>query len=394
MYKYVVDNVTNITVSTLLVSLKQQEGERLLSFQPGQYAAISAYRGIRPTPARCFSIVNSPTQQGQLQFSMRVKGSFTRAIAGLKAGDMVDVRGPFGGFVLDLATEEKMVFMAGGIGITPFMSMASYANDVKSPKSITLFYSCQSQDDIPFFDDLKRLQQENHNFKVVYVIGTGAVDKLGGQTVSLGRITPELLSTVLSNTFIGTTFFICGPPPFMNGMMKTLKSKGVLRSRMITEAFAQGPHRQTGKMRSWPNNIYVLSAVGVVLGSLVVMVSDLLKTLPLSSLASNSVVVKSQLTNSRQQDLDQLVNNLPTEANSAPESDGARSAQQAAAAAAAAVASGATASLPKATIATPRTSVTPVTPTSPVVTTPTPTPAPAPKPKTCTTTQSGVTTCV
>ncbi len=94
MHRYTVYAVDQITASTLLVTLQGDDDHPPLSFQPGQYAAISYIRKHRPSIARCFSIVSSPTQQGMLQFSMRTRGHFTHSLTGLKPGDAVQVRGP------------------------------------------------------------------------------------------------------------------------------------------------------------------------------------------------------------------------------------------------------------------------------------------------------------
>jgi len=147
----------------------------------------------------------------------------------------------------------------------------------------------------------------------------------------------------------------------MRAMNKLLHAQGVDGHRVMTEAFSQGPNHQTGKIRSWPFNIYFLGAASLAIGSFVVMVADLLKTLPATSASATNNVTASSLTNSRQADLDSLVNSLPETANTAPSS-------------AAAVA----------------TASQPTTTTVSTSTAPKPTPVAAPR---CTTTASGVTTC-
>ncbi|MBW4061461.1 FAD-dependent oxidoreductase [Candidatus Saccharibacteria bacterium] len=137
-----------INASTLLVTLRSRDANQLIAFQPGQYAAISFFKGGRPTPARCFSIVSSPTEQEILQFSMRTRGPFTRGLSAAQIGDVVDVRGPFGCFVLDIARYTDVVLLAGRIGITPFMSVASFATSIQATKRIALLYSCTTQDDM------------------------------------------------------------------------------------------------------------------------------------------------------------------------------------------------------------------------------------------------------
>lgn len=375
------------TPSTLVLTLKQPPEERLFSFLPGQYAAFSFYRHGRPTPARCFSIVNSPNEHRLIRFSMRSRGRFTKAASQLKAGDPVDVRGPFGGFVLDLAGNDEIVMLAGGIGITPFMSMLSYADDEKLKNRIKLFFSNQTQDDIPFRKEIRELERSNSNFEALHVIGKGPVDKLSHTKAVEGMLDESLLTKELSDDYGGKTYYICGPPPFMNAMLKLLRAKDVADEKILTEAFAQGPNRQTGKILSWPKNVYALSAAGLAIGSFVVMISDLLKTLPPSTyLNSNSISAKALLTDSsRQTDLDALVNDLPASSAKSHESPALKNAI-----AKAKEANAKTAAANTSTNSSPQQAPSQTTTSPPA----SPTPAPAVPTKQCTTSQSGVTTCV
>lgn len=373
MYKFHVDSNQQLTPTTLLLTLKRQPSTKPFSFQPGQYTAISFKRNGRPTSARCFSIVNSPTDRDIIQCSIRTKGKFTSAVAGLEKGDEVKVRGSFGAFVFDPARDLDAVLIAGGIGIAPFMSMIQYATATNLSNSITLIYSCSDQNDVPFFKQLRQLEKQNPNLKIVYVISRGPIDKFSGQDVKTGRVTPEIIKQAVNGIYNKKSFFICGPSLFMNAMTRTMRDKDVPDNMIMTEAFSQKNNRQTGKLRSWPNNIYVLGAVGVALTSLVIMIKDLLETLPASNFsASSSLVDSTYPTNSRQTELDNLVNGLPSVANTAPATDAAiKSGQQ----------------------SNTGTSVTnPTTTTTSAAPTPTPAPKPAPV---CTTSQStGMTTCI
>lgn len=376
MHKYSVVSNQRLTSNTLLLTLRRDEREsKPFTFQPGQYAAISFKKHGRPTAARCFSIVSSPTHANILQFSMRTNGRYTKALTGLITGDEVNVRGPFGGFVFEPSRDSQIVLLAGGIGITPFMSMIRYATANGLGNKITLLLSSKHQNDIPFYHSIKQLEASNPNFKAIFVIGDGVRDKLVADAVASGRITTGLIDHAIAGNYAGKTFFICGPQTFMKAMNKILHEKGVPDHSIMTEAFSQGPNRQTGKIRSWPFNIYVMSALGVALGSFTVMVSDLLKTLPPSSILNSSNNSQlSALSNSRQADLDQLVNGLPEATSTSPASDAATSALQ-----------------QSSTSATTQSVTTQSTPAPTVTQAPAPTPKPTPK---CTTTQSGIKTCV
>lgn len=319
MHKYIVTANGKMTTTTQLLTLQAKHPTDAFHYEPGQYAAISFKRKYRPTPTRCFSIVTAPEETAVLQFSMRNKGRFTRAVTGLKPGDIVSVRGPFGGFIIEPNHAAKIVLLAGGIGITPFMSMIRHAALTQSATDITLLYSCPNQQDVPFGEELIKLEQTNPHFSIVFAISAGPIDRLSREQVYSGRIDADLLESVTNGTFTDRTFFICGPPGFMKGLSAVLTGKAVDKQQIVTEAFSQGPNRQTGEMRDWPFNMYALAVVGVVLGSFIIMLSDLFKTLP-PILKSNSAqaAAAAQVNNVRQTNLDSLVNNLPPNPSSSP----------------------------------------------------------------------------
>ncbi len=311
MLSYFVESSEKITPSTLLLTLRRDEGQRPLSFQSGQYAAISFDHDGKKSPARCFSIVSSPTDQDILQFSMRVRGKFTTALSALEKDDIVDVTGPFGGFVMDIAKDSEAVFIAGGIGITPFISMMRYLAKLNADNKVVLLYSCSSQDDIPFKDELLEINKKHPNLHTIFVIGKGPADSLPTANAATGNINDELLTAVTANKFDAKKFFICGPPGFMKAMALIVMQKGVSRNRIMTEAFTQSSPKQTSILRSWPANVYAIGVVGIVLGSFVVMVSDLLRTLPPTTSSQPTKTKPFLITSARQKQLNQLVNTIP-----------------------------------------------------------------------------------
>lgn len=311
MPTYIVEDSKKITASTLLLTLQRDETERPLAFLPGQYAAISFEKRGKVSNARCFSIVSSPTDQHTLQFSMRVRGRYTNALSRLQKGDLMDVTGPFGGFVFDTTRDNKAIFIAGGIGITPFMSMMRYLSELQADNEVTLLYSCATQDDVPFGDDLIAIEAKHPNLKVMFVVGSGPTDHLPAKQVASGRISPEILDSVTNKTYTDRRFFICGPPVFMKAMSGILAKQGTPKANILTEAFTQSSPKQTSILRSWPGNIYALGAVGLLLGSFVIMVSDLLRNLPQNTTLRPTKTTPYLITNARQQQLDQLVNTIP-----------------------------------------------------------------------------------
>src|SRR5665213_1716250 len=141
VHEYTVTSSQMSTESTLELFLHSNNKRlrRTLSYEPGQYAAISFMHNNRPTPARCFSITSSPTEQGLLQFGIRVHGNFTKtAMQSLIPGSKVIIEGPFGNFVFNAERDRSALMLAGGIGITPFISMLRYAARLQLPNDILL----------------------------------------------------------------------------------------------------------------------------------------------------------------------------------------------------------------------------------------------------------------
>lgn len=385
MHTYTVEHVEHATNSTILLTLRPKEEGSYFSFLPGQYAAISFKHGLRPSATRCFSIVSSPTEQTKLQFAMREKGFYTKKLATLEAGDTITVRGPFGGFVVDPLRDSSVVLLAGGIGITPFISMIRYFTAVQSTMPITLICGCQSQGDIPFIQELRILQHQNPYLHVVFVVSEGPTDLLSDQTVIVGRVNEEVITTVIENKYDDNTFFTCGPPPFMRALVAVLSAKNVPNQKIITEAFAQGSHRQTGKVQSWPYNMYALGAIGLVVTSFIVIANDFFKNLPANNMISNDVngTQSPLLANKRQADLDNMVNTMASNTNGAPDTPSVIAAYAAVDAANRAIAAQNNTPVAPSTRTNNSTSTTTVSPTT--VATPQ---------KQCTTTQSGKTVCV
>lgn len=406
MYEYTVQEATLATPTTLSLKLKAALGAKPFAFLPGQYAGISFYSRGRRTAVRCFSIASSPTQLGELEFGIRVSGKYTRRLAQLKPGEKVFVQGPYGGFVFNAASQPTVVLVAGGIGITPMLSMLRFATLTQQTNKISLIYSIRSQDDAAYIENVRRIAARNPYVSIFFVVGEGPTSQLPGH-VFQGRISPELIRMVCPGTLDETTFFICGPPPFMKSAVQIVRDQGALEPKIITEAFSQSHGRQTSKARGWPFNIYVMGTLGTAAASVALLTNDLLKSITPTLLPTKLSVKQNGQAglSSRQDDLDRLINGLsPVPSVSGP-SDAVVAANQEvmdaqakiaevnARNAAAATGKPDAAPVKKTITTTPSTSsgTTGSTATAPA---PSPSPSPTPTPNpVCTTSPSGTVTC-
>jgi len=223
----------------LLLTLTPRNQRDILRFYPGQYATIGYKKSLRPSPMRCFSMVSSPNKPAELQFAMRVEGLFTQGVAELQPGDHVQLQGPFGEFVINPDFDKRIVMLAGGIGITPFISMLREAAENRSGTPITLVYGCRSQKDIPFYEELLQLQKVNPNLRVIFVVNDQEITPQAGVTMVPGRVDENRLSQIVGGQPLGISYFICGPNGFRDGLESLLTGWGVSPSRIISESFSQ-----------------------------------------------------------------------------------------------------------------------------------------------------------
>jgi ferredoxin-NADP reductase len=139
-------------------------------FKPGQCIRITLldplYKDNKGN-ARDFSIASSPGESS-LMIATRMTGSaYKRSLADLPLGSSVRVNGPYGDFLLDTDPMRPAVFLAGGIGITPFRSMIKHAIEQHSPQRLTLVYCNRTPDDAAFLDELQHWERESPNFRLI-----------------------------------------------------------------------------------------------------------------------------------------------------------------------------------------------------------------------------------
>lgn len=244
--KYRLSNRQPETGSIIVLTL-EPKGSKGLQFEPGQYAALRFKRHGRPTPARCLSVIRSDTS-GLIQFGVRIDGKFTSALNELPVGSEIEIDGPFGEFVYETPFDQTSVMLAGGIGITPILSILRTSVRSNPSNSFTLLYSNHSEDDIPFADELLKLEQQFQNFRVVFVISKARAATFDRQHLIEGRITPKLIEQAARGNFSSTSFFVCGPTTFMDDITDELRSRGTHELRINSESFttARGARVKSG----------------------------------------------------------------------------------------------------------------------------------------------------
>ena len=185
---------------------------------------------------RAFSIA-CPSFEDRLTVAMRMRDSaFKRVLRNAPPGLEVKIESPGGSFTLHKNATKPAVLLAGGIGITPFLSMARQAAKEKALQRLYLFYSNRRPEDAAFLDLLAALPAENPNFN--FIATMTAMEKSRGKwTGETGIIDRDMLLRHVPEP-IGPIYYLAGPPGMVVAMRKTLVSVGVDEDDIRTEEFS------------------------------------------------------------------------------------------------------------------------------------------------------------
>lgn len=210
--------------------------EEEVAFTAGQFIFVTLPELHYPDDRgnrRHFSIVNSPTEKGIIRFTTRVRESgYKQTLKELPEGTQVEL-GPIGGdFVLPEDTQQPLVFIAGGIGITPYMSMLQYMKDKNLSYNITLIYSNRDQQSTVYFNQLNELAKEIPNLKVIFVM-TQMEDWNGEK----GHIDVEFIKRHFPDVN-SQKYFVVGPPVMSDALVKVLGDAGVVKELIKQENFS------------------------------------------------------------------------------------------------------------------------------------------------------------
>lgn len=211
------------------------DGHNGLKFHPGQFAWISAWESPFLDHEHPFSFSGSASNRPQLSFTIKELGDFTARVKTLSEGQRVYVDGPYGAFSIDRHPQaQEFIFIAGGIGITPIMSMLRTLADRGDKRRLTLIYANKTLATATFFEELEELSQRL-NLKVVHVLESPPE----GWNGEKGFVNTEILGRVLPVERKPNRFeiFICGPGPMMNAVEKALVQLGIPMGDFHSERF-------------------------------------------------------------------------------------------------------------------------------------------------------------
>jgi predicted ferric reductase len=211
----------------------EAEGHAGMSFKPGQFAWLTLRGSPWHIKEHPFSFSSSAAHQERLEFTIKELGDFTRTIKKTQVGEIAYLDGPYGVFSVDQYPDAPgFVFIAGGVGGAPIVSMLRTLADRHEQRPLWFIYGNDRWDDVIFGEELESLQ-ECLDLHLVHVLRNPATDWQGES----GIITPELLQKVLPADAQEIEYFLCGPKPMSDAVQRGLVDLHVPAGKVHFELF-------------------------------------------------------------------------------------------------------------------------------------------------------------
>lgn len=216
--------VENSQISTFILSFSAPLFNETFRYQPGQFMLVSMpHCGEAP-----ISISSTPTRPGTIHLSVRRAGKLTIAMHGLRVGDTIGLRGPYGRpFPLQQLQGRDLLFVAGGIGLAPLRAVINACLDQREQfGALTVLYGSRTPSDLAFQADLGQWRQLGVDCRLtVDAAEPGWEGAVGLVTSLLDGLTPELSRT---------TALVCGPPLMFRAVLGRLAAMGFGDHQVLT----------------------------------------------------------------------------------------------------------------------------------------------------------------
>lgn len=208
------------------------------SFKPGQaidVILIDSPATDDQAARHTFSLVSAPFQDELIVATRMRNSAFKHALKSLSIGSPARIDGPFGSLTLHSDRARPAVFVAGGIGITPFMSILRQAAKDRLPQRLLLLYSNRQPEDAAFLGELQQLEQQNKNFRMIATMTETSKSSRSweGET----RVINEDLVQGAVGDLLAPIYYLVGPPRMVEAIRQTLNRMGISDDDLRSEEF-------------------------------------------------------------------------------------------------------------------------------------------------------------
>lgn len=230
--KYRVSSIVHNSDDIITIKLKSLKGKPF-DYLPGQFLYIKFYNLDIPGDEHPFTISSTPDKDDFISITVKKLGDFTKSLDNLKIHNRAYIDGPFGSFsYLKNPSNNKLCFIAGGIGITPFLSMLKYMCNNGNNREVILFWGINTKDELIFKEDFKDISSHIKHFKFIPVIAND--NNYSGEK---GLIDKIKIQKYLDSTH-DYDFYICGPQIMLDAQLKNLKDLNIKGNNIHYEKFS------------------------------------------------------------------------------------------------------------------------------------------------------------
>ena len=230
---YEVVSISTVGHEAYCIELRTRKNQHL-DYIPGQFAFISFTSPHVSKEEHPFTISSTPSRGPNLQFTIRSFGDWTNTMSRLRREDKAFVGGPFGDFGhLRLPESREFIMVAGGIGITPMLSMLRFMADVNDDRKITLIWSNRTRKHMVYPDEFSELEERLAGLSIIHVLTREP--RYDGEK---GRLDEAKFERLLSGCSKQSTVFTCGPPDMMKDTYWALRRIGFPRRFICMERFS------------------------------------------------------------------------------------------------------------------------------------------------------------
>ncbi len=225
-----VESIAELTHDITALTLRLKENG--LRFHPGQYVDIS----IPGTEAhRSFSMANTSCADGRLDFIVKryPGGKFSGLLEGeLKVGDPLEITGPYGAFTLRVSSDRKLVFVGGGAGMAPILSLLRQMVESGNEREAVYYYGARGEADLMLLDEMAEIERQLPKFRFVPCLSHEWPESWPAET---GMVT-EVLEKCEAD-LAECDVYLCGPPPMIDAALPLLAGMGVPESQIYYDKF-------------------------------------------------------------------------------------------------------------------------------------------------------------
>ena len=223
------DNITSFYLTAT-------DGKALSSFLPGQYVTVRLNIDGEPYLLnRQYSLTGVPNEEFY-RISVKQDATVSNYLhESINIGDTIELTSPAGDFTINLNESNPIHFIAGGVGITPFVSMLHALANNKSERQISLIHATQNENVQAFRNEIENLSGNLPHLRVLHFYSDMVDTQKLSSYQNAGRVTKEALQKLVKDDH--DIFFVSGPVPFMKFVINTLYELGVSKENVKYEFF-------------------------------------------------------------------------------------------------------------------------------------------------------------